>query len=161
MSARQENPGTAACLEGWDPTPGIVSVWADGRGHALVWRRLSPASLVCDRERFRPWVLLDRLDDLAHLGPRLGREGTPGVRVTYRELRGSGALRYLVRADDARTLKTPILDGHAARLGRRVAALRELGKEHILALPLEEQYLVSSGRTYFRGLSFDDLHRQQ
>ena len=24
---------------GWDPTPGIVSVWADGDGRATLWRR--------------------------------------------------------------------------------------------------------------------------
>ena len=26
-------------LFGWDPTPGIVSVWADRQGRAIVWRR--------------------------------------------------------------------------------------------------------------------------
>ena len=26
-------------LWGWDPTPGIVSVWADATGRAVVWRR--------------------------------------------------------------------------------------------------------------------------
>ena len=25
-------------LWGWDPTPGIVPVWAEGDGHAVVWR---------------------------------------------------------------------------------------------------------------------------
>ena len=39
--------------------------------------------------------------------------------------------------------------------------LRDLGKETVLALAPEEQYLVTSGRTYFRDLSFDDLHRMQ
>ena len=31
----------------------------------------------------------------------------------------------------------------------------------MLALPPEEQYLVATGRTYFRDLSFDQLHRLQ
>jgi hypothetical protein len=31
----------------------------------------------------------------------------------------------------------------------------------VLVLPPEEQYLVATGRTYFRGLAFDDLHRLQ
>ena len=31
-------------LWGWDPTPGIVSVWADADGRVTVWRRiLTPA----------------------------------------------------------------------------------------------------------------------
>jgi DNA polymerase elongation subunit (family B) len=36
-----------------------------------------------------------------------------------------------------------------------------LGKEAILVLPAEEQYLVATGRTYFRDLTFDQLHRMQ
>ena len=28
-------------LWGWDPTPGIVSVWAEGDGRATVWRRIA------------------------------------------------------------------------------------------------------------------------
>ena len=31
----------------------------------------------------------------------------------------------------------------------------------MLALPPEEQYLVATGRTYFRDLSFDQLRRMQ
>src|SRR5207237_1298993 len=37
----------------------------------------------------------------------------------------------------------------------------ELGDAHVLALPPDEQYLVATGRTYFRGLAFDDLRRMQ
>jgi DNA polymerase, archaea type len=36
-----------------------------------------------------------------------------------------------------------------------------LGQESVLALPPEEQYLVASGRTYFRDLAFDQLRRMQ
>jgi DNA polymerase I len=106
-------------------------------------------------------VLLDRLDDLTHLGSRLGPEGTPGARVTWAELTGTGALRYLVRADTGRTLVSAILHGATRRLGSRVEHLRELGKASVLALSPEEQYLVASGRTYFRDLSFDQLRRMQ
>jgi DNA polymerase elongation subunit (family B) len=38
---------------------------------------------------------------------------------------------------------------------------QDLGKDRMLALPPEEQYLVSTGLTYFRGLLFDDLRRMQ
>jgi DNA polymerase I len=54
-----------------------------------------------------------------------------------------------------------VLHGASRRLGRRVTNLRELGKQSVLALPLEEQYLVATGRTYFRNLSFDQLRRMQ
>jgi DNA polymerase I len=150
---------------GWDPTPGIVSVWADGTGRAAVWRRIpEKGDLVRENVRFRPWVLLDRLDDLRHLGARLAvdqRGQSAGGRVTYRELRGSGALRYLVRADGMPTLRSAILQGASRRLGLPLNHLRELGKECVLALPPDEQYLVASGRSYFRDLSFDELRRMQ
>jgi DNA polymerase elongation subunit (family B) len=139
---------------GWDATPGIVSVWADLDGRAIVWRRIpSSGELVREEARFRPWVLLDRLDDVHHAGKRPGLE--------YRELDGPGALRYLVSANDGKALISAVLEGAAQRLGRPVSYLRELGKEHALALTPEEQYLVTTGRTYFRDLSFDQLHRMQ
>ncbi len=149
-------------LWGWDPTPGIVSVWAEGDGQATVWRRIAATgALVREDVRFRPWLVLDRLDDLRHLGDRLGPEGTAGARVTYRELGGIGTLRYLVRADDAPTLSGAVLQGATRRLGHHVGHLRELGEQRVLVLPPEEQYLVASGRTYFRDLAFDELRRLQ
>jgi DNA polymerase elongation subunit (family B) len=149
-------------LWGWDATPGIVSVWAEADGRATIWRRI-PATrgLVREEARFRPWLLLDRLDDLQHLGADLAQEGGEGALVTWRELEGPGALRFLVRAADGKTLSSAILQGATQRLGRRVATLRDLGKESVLALPPEEQYLVATGRNYFRDLTFDHLRRLQ
>jgi DNA polymerase I len=151
-------------LWGWDATPGIVSVWAERDGRALVWRRLDRATLVGERERFRPWALLSTLGDLRHLGDGLAAEGTPEsatARITYRELDGPGHLRYLVSAADGRALESAILAGVQRRTGRALARLADLGADEVVWLPPEEQYLVATGRTYFRGLAFDDLHRMQ
>ena len=121
---------------GWDPTPGIVSVWAEWDGRATVWRRLpEDGRLVREDVRFKPWILLDSLEPL----------GTPAGHFSYRTLEGAGALRYLVHADD----------------GRRLRGFRDLGKSRVLVLPPEEQYLVATGRTYFQDLPFDRLHRLQ
>ena len=149
-------------LLGWDATPGIVSVWAEADGHAIVWRRLTATGeLVRETARFRPWLLLDRLDDLRHLGALLGPEGDTKAPVRYRELDGPGALRFLVSATDGRLLTTAVLRGASHRLARRIGHLRELGQECALVLTPEEQYLVATGRTYFRDLTFDQLHRMQ
>src|SRR6476660_758934 len=136
-------------LWGWDPTPGIVSVWAESDGRATIWRRIA-GRLIREDASYRPWVLLDRRDDVP-----------PDGSITVRELEGPGDLRFLVSADDGKSLSSAILRRASQRLGRRVANLRDLGKESVLALPSEEQYLVSTGRTYFRDLSFDQLHRLQ
>ncbi|MDB4913612.1 MAG: polymerase region [Gemmatimonadetes bacterium] len=149
-------------LWGWDPTPGIVSVHAEHNGRAQVWRRLpATGELIHEHERFRPWVLLDRLDDLRHLGAQLTREGGTNAPVRYRELEGPGALRYHVSADDGRMLTSAILHGASQRKGTRLSQLRDLGQKSVLALSPEEQYLVATGRTYFRDLAFDQLHRLQ
>lgn len=147
-------------LWGWDRTPGIVSVWAESDGRALVWRR-TEGGLVREEARFRPWILLDHLDDLRHLGDRLGPEGAAGKLVEIRELEGPGELRFLASAADGRTLSSAVLHGASQRLGRRLGSLRDLGQPSVVALPPEEQYLVATGRTYFHGLTFDRLRRMQ
>lgn len=155
-------PAQDEWLWGWDPAPGIVSVWAENDGWAVVWRRLpETGELVRERSRFRPWLLLDRLDDLLHLGDKLAPEDEPGALVTYRVLDGPGELRFLVSAEDGRTLSSALLHGASERLGKRVGHLRDLGQDTVLSLPPEEQYLVSTGRTYFRDLTFDRLRRMQ
>ena len=114
-------------LWGWDPTPGIVSVWAEGDGIVHVWRRVDGA-LVHETARFRPWVLARSLAGL-------------DARFTTRELAGPGELRFVVRADHLRALPA--------------------SRDDVLALPAEEQYLVASGRTYFRGMRWGDVRRMQ
>lgn len=79
-------------LFGWDPTPGVVSVWASLDGRALVWRRTVEGALVLEEERFRSWILSSR-DDLRHVGAHT---------LSIEELSGPGELRFLVRADDGR-----------------------------------------------------------
>jgi len=139
-------------LFGWDPTPGIVSVWASLDGRALVWRRTAEGELVLEEERFRPWILLSSRDDLRHVGAHT---------LSIEELAGPGELRFLVRADDGRALARAVLEGASRRLGRRVGNLRELPKETCLALAPEDQYLASTGRVYFRDLPFERLRRAQ
>ncbi len=151
---------------GGDPTTGIVSVWGEANGRVTLWRRLpDTGTLLREDLRFRPWLLLARLDDLRHLGSNLvpaGDGSARGVgRVTWRELEGSGELRFLVRAHDLPTLTNAVLQGASRRLGQRVRHVRELGDAEILALSTEEQYLVGTGRTYFRDLAFDQVQRLQ
>src|SRR6266487_5808899 len=87
-------------LFGWDPTPGIVSVWAARAGKAWVWQRMGDR-VRCTRETFRPWLFATTLDDLTHLGSALQPE--PDEAVSYRVLDGpDGSYRYLLSARDGR-----------------------------------------------------------
>src|SRR6058998_745770 len=116
-------------LFGWDQTPGIVSVWADRSGRALVWQR-DGAQLRCGEQRFRPWLFATTLDDLAQIGRALVAETTTASDTTpfsYRELDGlPGSYRYLLSARDGRALERALVTGAARRLGRPVKSLYDL-----------------------------------
>ncbi|MEP6781900.1 MAG: 3'-5' exonuclease [Gemmatimonadaceae bacterium] len=149
-------------LWGWDPTPGIVSVWAENDGRAIVWRRVGEHSqLIREDVRFRPWLLVDDLQDFEHVGAQLGAEGNATAKFNYRRLSGEGALRFIVSGPDSQLLAATLFAGASRRLGRPVKHIRDLEENTALLLAPEEQYLVATGRTYFRDLPFDSLHRLQ
>lgn len=150
-------------LFGWDTTPGIVSVWADRTGRACVWQRLGERVIRTD-ERFRPWALAVTLDDLAHVRGALAPEtggSSDRAQFRYRELDGPpGSFRYLISANDGRTLEATIRTGAAKRLGREVRTLYDVDDDYYWVGPVE-QYLMATGRVYFRDLVYTDLHRLQ
>jgi DNA polymerase I len=152
-----------AWLFGSDPTPGIVSVYANREGTALVWRR-EGGQILFERVRYRPWLYAASLADLAHVKASVhpvtaGGAGT--ALVTYRVLDGpEGSLRYLLTASDGRKLERLLLEGASRRLGRQITSLNDLPGEYYRVGPVE-QYLMQSGRVYFRGLAYEDLLRLQ
>ncbi|HJT57017.1 MAG TPA: DNA polymerase domain-containing protein [Ktedonobacteraceae bacterium] len=149
---------------GWDSLPGIVSVWASRDGRAVLWRRESER-VSRFHETFRPWLFATTLDDLAHLGATLTISPvewhTDTSLVSYRILDGSdGSYRYLLSARDGRFLERTLLKGASRRLGHNVSSLSELSDTYYQVGPVE-QYLMQTGRTYFQGLNYEDLHRLQ
>ena len=143
---------------GWDPTPGIVSVWASRAGEAILWRR-EGERITTTRERFRPWLFATSLQDLAHTSVSFDTDSLPGARITYRELEGDeGSFRYLLSSADGRLLERELLRGASQRLQRQVTGINQLERDYYQVGPVE-QYLMASGRVYFRGLSYEDLHR--
>jgi DNA polymerase, archaea type len=146
-------------LFGWDTTPGIVSVWASRVGKAWVWQRTGDR-VVCTHETVRPWLFATTLDDLAHLGSALQPEEDEAA-VSYRVLDGpDGSYRYLLSARDGRVLERALLSGASQRLNRRITSLSALGDNYYRVGPVE-QYLMSTGRVFFRGMAYHDLHRLQ
>jgi DNA polymerase, archaea type len=150
-------------LFGWDPTPAIVSVWANREGLAIIWRR-EGEHITSTRERFRPWLFASSLDDLAHLGSRLVpafESSAEPATFTYRELDGpSESYRYLISANNGRTLERALADGASRRLGRQINSINQLQDEYYRVGPVE-QFLMQSGKVYFRGLTYSELHRLQ
>ena len=152
-----------AWVFGWDPTPGIVSVWANREGRAIVWRR-EGERITYTTERFRPWLFATTLSDLTHLGQSLLPYHAPAgdsALVSYREMAGpDGSYRYVLSARDGRALERMLLSGASRRLGRQVTNLNDLPETYYRVGPVE-QYLMLTGRVYFKGMVYDDLHRLQ
>lgn len=150
-------------LFGWDTMPGIVSIWANSEGRAVIWQR-DGERVTHTNAQFRPWLFAASLDDVAHLGSSLvpaSASGADTAFISYRELDGpADSYRYWLSARNGRVLEQAILKGASSRLGRRITSLYDLEDEYYRVGPVE-QYLMLSGRVYFRGLAYDDVHRLQ
>ncbi len=152
---------------GWDPTPGIVSVWAEADGRAVVWRRdrrrparscartrasgrgcCSIASTICGTSA-RGWRRMDR------------RRGDAGA---SRGASSPAPARCAIScaADDGRALAAAVLHGASRRLGRPFDAPARAGQGSACSRCRPRSSTSSRpGRTYFRDLPFDQLHRLQ
>jgi len=139
-------------LFGWNARARVVSVWADRAGGASVWTR-GAGGVAESREPFRAWVLATT--------PRtLDAAGAAGRRVSTEPLAGgAGAYRWMLSAATFREIEDALVTG-ARRQGRRAERLADLGDEVVQLGPVE-QFLVQSGITYFRGLSYGELSRMQ
>src|SRR5204862_401189 len=85
--------------------------------------------------------------------PSRAPEGTEGKLAR-------GVLSIRRSARDGRFLERALLSRATRRLGRRANGLGELAGTYYQVGPVE-QYLMLTGRVYFRGLVYDDLHRLQ
>src|SRR5437773_202249 len=96
QTAPDHAPIPSEWLWGWDTTPGIVSVWAQPSGLAVVWRRLPDSGvLVREDARFRPWLLFDL--ETTGLSPERSRI----FMVAVRHPSGAEELLEAVGGDDA------------------------------------------------------------
>jgi hypothetical protein len=163
MIATDAAVASDAWLFGWDPTPGIVSAWADDSGRALIWQRDGEVVRRIEA-RFRPWLFAASLDDVRHLGDALVEDANgwgDGAPFSYRQLDGSlDSLRYLLSARDGRALRRAIVQGAQQRLGTPIGHPRDLPGEYY-TVGAVEQYLMQTGRVCFRGMAYADLHRLQ
>jgi len=153
-------------LFGADPTPGIVSLDVRNDGTVTLWRRGDRDTVVCESDTYEPWFLASSLAVLAPLGDRLvklarGQKVPADKLAGYEELAGDNHYKYLVRARRIADLHDLLTRGYEERNdGVRVAALREMRGEIYIRSHVE-QYLSASGRTYFKGLAYDDVRRMQ
>lgn len=135
-------------------------MWATPDGRATVWRRPGGGALVTEPARYRPWMLVSAIEWLEASGVRFSADDAAGG-LTVRELGGPGELRWLVAADRWAPLEQAVCRGASRVLGERITTARQLPRHRRHVLPPDEQYLVATGRTYFRDLAFAQLRRLQ
>jgi len=124
-------------LFGKDPTPRIVAI-EPVNNHIRLFVR-SGEQLRTVEEPFRPWLLSDLQIEMA---------GIHWQELTG-ELEGRRMLKYLALCDDREAFD---------KLRR---ALRDKHREVIAYGSFARQYLMLSGKTLFKGMTFADLHRMQ
>ena len=160
-------------LFGADPTTCIVSVDADTHGQARVWRRLGQA-VELTHHTFPNWFLTTSLELFDHLPAR--RVSADWLRASRGQLPGedplcvveldgpvgsdADAYRYLVLTANLEDVETALLETASKRDGEEAQSLADLRGLVLIWDPIE-QFLTLTGRTYFKGLRFDDLRRFQ
>lgn len=166
-------PSRAHELFGCDPTEGIVSVEADQTGRARVWRRAG-TRIETTEHRFPNWFLTTSLDLLAHLPARRlradwlrsahGRVAVADplavVELDPPATSDEDAYRYLVLTNQLQELQTTVVETLNKRDGDEAQSLADLRGLVLIWHPIE-QFLTLTGRTYFKGMRFDDLRRFQ
>jgi hypothetical protein len=148
-----------------------VSIDADTRGRARVWRRLAANRIELSEHHFPNWFLATSLDLLAHLPAqhvaadvlRAAHGEIPlDHELTVVELDGASedSYRYLVLTHNLDELETDLVDTANKRDGGEAQSLADL-RGLVLAWGPIEQFLILSGRTYFKDMAFADLQRMQ
>ena len=163
-------------LFGCDPTEGIVSVDADNRGQARVWRRVGNR-VEASEHRFPNWFLTTSLELLAHLpAVHLGAET---LRAAHGQLNPTESLsvveldwpvesadadedvyRYLVLTTNLEEVETTLIETSNKGDGGEAQDLADLRGLVLVWHPIE-QFLTLTGRTYFKGMTFGDVRRFQ
>ena len=118
-------------------------------------------ALVREDARFRPWLLLDR-STICGTSARGSRRGTPARASRYRELDGPGALRFLVqRRRRARADARRCCTARRAGSGGTSSTCASSARSACSCCRPRSSIWSRPGRTYFRDLPFDRLHRLQ
>ncbi len=138
-------------LYGHDPTERIVGLHlvaeAGGAERMRVYRRTGPTTVEHEDLPFYPFFFLSDIELL---------RAFPRERFRFQELGGAGFFRYLV--------VFPNRSGYWDAV-RHVEHVTETNAKRPDAIyfpgPPEQQYLMQTGRTLFKGMHFDEIHRLQ
>jgi DNA polymerase elongation subunit (family B) len=138
---------------------------ADRRGHARVWRRVD-GHVVYEEARFPNWLLLsypELLRDLpvTEVSAVSVRDGlvVPDGAIYIARLEGTLPFSVLVMTNRLDEVEAQLTE--AARRAIDSGGITQPLSNILYVRPAEEQYLTITGRTYFTGMTYDDVRRLQ
>lgn len=131
-------------LFGADRSPGLVGAAEEADGRVTTWWRTS-SGVEVRAEDFCPFLWLA---DTAHLD---------GLQADYETipLEGEGTFRFLVICPDLSELRK--VNRHVARVSGKSSGHPE--SPQMFFPDVIHQYLLWTGRTFYRGIAFEDLKR--
>ena len=140
-------PDTDALLSGHDPTERIVGIHADGPAAVRLYTRHASGRVTARTEPVHPFVFLTDARLL---------EGFPRSRVKLQALDGDNAYRCVAVFPDRGAQFDAVrhIERTTGTEAARPADVYTVGGP-------EQQYLMQTGRTLFKGMAFDELKRLQ
>ncbi|WP_412068226.1 DNA polymerase domain-containing protein [Rubrivirga sp. IMCC43871] len=138
--------GDDALLYGHDPAEGLVALHPVGPATMRLYRR-SGGEVTTEDVRVHPFVFLSDIELL---------KGFPRDRFQFQELAGPGYYRFAVAFPD----RGAYFD--ALRHVQRATGSEKTRPDEVYTPGgPEQQYLMQTGRTLFKGMAFEDLRRLQ
>ena len=147
-------------LYGKDSTLGIVSVSTNRKGIATIWRRVD-GEIIKEIEPFHNWFVISDPSLLDGIKTLSRRRGLGFAQHEVFELSGSHPFKYQVLTKNYTTLEYGIVKNYNAKYKTNHKSFYDLPNSTVVHFPTTEQYLIQTGRTYFKGMNWDSLHRLQ
>ncbi len=140
-------PDTAALLSGHDPAERIVGIHPAGPAAVRLYTRHASGEVTAETAAVHPFLFLTDARLL---------EGFPRGRVRLQRLDGDNAYRFVAVFPDRGAQFDAVrhIERAAGTEAKRPADVYTVGGP-------EQQYLMQTGRTLFKGMAFDDLVRMQ
>ena len=135
------------CSTATTPAERIVALHPVGPAAMRLYRRRSPTEVTTEDVRVHPFFFLSDIDLLA---------GLPRERFRSQELAGTGFFKYAVAFPD----RSAYFDA-LRHIERAADTAKNRPDEVYLPGSPEQQYLMQTGRTLFKGMPFEDLVRFQ
>ena len=130
---------------------GIVSVYADRNGKGTIWFRENDEINV-ERTDYWCWFIIADQTLL---------NGIPEQKYQLKELSGEHPLQWEVCTKEYKLIEKIVVRNYNTQHNTSHRSFYDRPNGVVIHFPATEQYLIQAGRTYFKDMRWNDLHRLQ